>query len=102
MELQLNEGWGGGGEISRNLRVFQGGIEHRSKKLFAYGGKEINVIGQFGAEMSVGNAKSNFQVILVKHGRFILQNEKLQATYNKTVLASFRFASPCDKSSLVS
>ena len=32
---------------------FKRNIEHCSKKVFAYGGKEIDVIGQFGAEMSV-------------------------------------------------
>ena len=47
---------------------FKGNIEHCSKKFFAYGGKEIDVIGQFGAEMSVRNAKVTTKFILVKHG----------------------------------
>lgn len=33
---------------------FKGNIEHCSRKLFGYGGKEIEVVGQFKAEISVG------------------------------------------------
>ena len=56
---------------------FKGNTEHCPEKLFAYGGKQIDVIGQFGAEMSVRNAKVTTKFILVKHGHCILGNVQL-------------------------
>ena len=53
---------------------FKGDIEHCSKKLFAYGGKKVDVIGQFGAEISTGDTKVTTQFILVRQGRCILGN----------------------------
>ena len=53
---------------------FKGDIEHCSKELFAYGGKKVDVIGQFGAEISTGDTKVTTTFILVRHGRCILGN----------------------------
>ena len=53
---------------------FKGNLEHCSRKLFAYGGREIEVVGQFKAEISVGNAKVVSSFVLVKCGRCILGN----------------------------
>ena len=53
---------------------FKGDIQHCSKKLFAYGGKKVDVIGQFEAEISTGDAKVTTKFILVRHGRCILGN----------------------------
>lgn len=35
---------------------FQGKIEHCSKKLFAYGGKQVDLIGQIKVDVSAGNS----------------------------------------------
>ena len=53
---------------------FKGNLEHCSRKLFAYGGREIEVVGQFKAEISVGNAKVVSSFVVVKCGRCILGN----------------------------
>ena len=53
---------------------FKGDIEHCSKKLFAYGGKKVDVIGQFEAEISTGDTKVTTKFILVRQGRCILGN----------------------------
>jgi len=50
---------------------FKRNLEHCSRKLFAYGGKEI---GQFKAEISVGNATVVSSFLVVKCGRCILGN----------------------------
>ena len=52
----------------------KGNLEHCSRKLFAYGGREIEVVGQFKAEISVANAKVVSSFVLVKCGRCILGN----------------------------
>jgi len=36
---------------------FKGSLERCSRKLFAYGGREIEVVGQFKAEISAGNLR---------------------------------------------
>ena len=54
--------------------VVKGNLEHCSRKLFAYGGREIEVVGQFKAEISVGLAKVVSSFVLVKCGRCILGN----------------------------
>ena len=53
---------------------FKGDIEHCSRKLFAYGGKKVDVISQFEAEISTGDAKVTTKFILVRQGRCILGN----------------------------
>ena len=53
---------------------FKGNLEHCSRKLFAYGGREIEVIGQFKAEILVGNAKVTSSFVVVKCGRCVLGN----------------------------
>ena len=53
---------------------FKVNLEHCSRKLFAYGGREIEVIGQFKAEILVGNAKVTSSFVVVKCGRCILGN----------------------------
>ena len=53
---------------------FKGNLEHRSRKLFAYCGREIEVVGQFKADTSVGNAKVVSNFVVVKCGRCILGN----------------------------
>ena len=53
---------------------FKGKIEHCSKKLFAYGGKRVDVIGQFKADVSAGNSTVSTNFILVKHGQCFLGN----------------------------
>ena len=53
---------------------FKGNFEHCSRKLFAFGGKEIEVVGQFKAEISVGDAKVVSSFVVVKYGRCILGN----------------------------
>ena len=52
----------------------KGDIEHCLRKLFAYGGREIDVIGQFEAGISVGNAKVTSSFVVAKCGRCILGN----------------------------
>ena len=52
----------------------KGDIEHCSRKLIAYGGSEIDVIGQFEAGISVGNAKVTSSFVVAKCGRCILGN----------------------------
>lgn len=47
-------------------------IENCSRKLFACCGREIEVAGQFKAEISVGNAKVVSSLVVVKYGRCIL------------------------------
>ena len=42
--------------------------------MFTYGGREIEVVGQFKAEISVGNAKVVSSFVVVKCGRCILGN----------------------------
>ena len=49
-------------------------MKNCSRKLFAYGGREIEVVGQFKAKISVGNAKVVSNFVVVKCGRFILGN----------------------------
>ena len=44
------------------------------KELFAYGGREIEVVGQFKVEISAGNAKVVSSFVVVKCGRCILGN----------------------------
>ena len=53
---------------------FKGNLEHCSRKLFAYGGRETGVVGQFKAKISVGNAKVVYSFVAVKCGRCILGN----------------------------
>ena len=53
---------------------FKRDLEHCSRKFFAYGGREIEVIGQFKAEISVGNARVTSSFVVVKCGRCILGN----------------------------
>lgn len=53
---------------------FKGDIDHCSKKLFAYGGKKVDVIGQFEAEIFTLDAKVTTKFILVRQGRCILGN----------------------------
>ena len=51
-----------------------GDIEHCSRKLFVYGGRKIDVVGELKAEISVGNAKVASSFVVVKYGRCILGN----------------------------
>ena len=53
---------------------FKGSLKHCSRKLFAYGGREIEVVGQFKMEISVGNAKVVSNFVIVKCGSCILGN----------------------------
>ena len=53
---------------------FKGNLEHCSRKLFAYDGREIEVVGQFKAGISVGNAKVVSNFVVVKGERCILGN----------------------------
>ena len=53
---------------------FKGDIEHCSKKWFAYGGKKVDVIGQFGTEISTGDTKVTTKFILFRQGGCILGN----------------------------
>lgn len=50
------------------------GIEHCSRKLFAYGSSKIDFIGQFEADISLGNAKVTSSFVVPKYGRCILGN----------------------------
>ena len=50
----------------------KGEVEHCSKKLFAYGRKQIDAIGQFGAVVCTGNVRVSTDFVLVKRGRCIL------------------------------
>ena len=52
----------------------KGKTGHCSKNLFAYGGKPIDVIGQFRAVLCAGNVKVSTDFVLVKRGRCILGN----------------------------
>ena len=52
----------------------KGKVEDCSKKLFAYGGKQIDVIGQFRAAACAGNVKVSTDFVIVKHRRCILGN----------------------------
>ena len=52
----------------------KGKVEDCSKKLFAYGGKQIDVIGQFRAAACAGNVKVSTDFVIVKHRRYILGN----------------------------
>jgi len=54
----------------------KGNLEHCSRKLFAYGGKEIEVVGQFKVEISVENVKVVSNFVVGKCGRCILGNMK--------------------------
>ena len=58
---------------------FKGKVEHCSKKLFAYGGNKVDVIGQFEADVSAGHSTVSTNFILVKHGRCILGNATARA-----------------------
>ena len=52
----------------------KGKVEDCSKKLFAYGGKQIDLIGQFRAAACAGNVKISTDFVIVKHRRCILGN----------------------------
>ena len=51
---------------------FKGELEHCSKKLFAYGGKKIDAVSQFEAEISVASDKVASKFVVVKNGHCIL------------------------------
>jgi len=53
---------------------FKGNLEHCSRKLFAYGGRQIEVVSQFKAEISAGNDKVLSSFVVVKCGHCILGN----------------------------
>jgi len=52
----------------------KGDIEHCSRKLFAYGGRTIDVIAQFEADIYIGNAKVTSSFVVAKYGLCILSN----------------------------
>ena len=52
----------------------KGNLQHCSRKLFAYGGREIDAFGWFKAENSVGDSKAVTSFVVVKCGRCILGN----------------------------
>ena len=47
-------------------------LENCHKRLYAYGGKELNVVGQIQVELSVGTKKINSQFVVTTSGRFLL------------------------------
>lgn len=49
-------------------------VKHCSKKLFAYRGKQNDVIGQFRAVVCDGNVKVSTDFVIVKHRHCILRN----------------------------
>jgi len=51
----------------------KGKAEHCSKKLFAYGGKQNDVIGQIRDVVCDGNMRVSSDFVLVKHGHCILE-----------------------------
>ena len=69
-----------GEEDLKRLKIagFSGDIEHCSKKLFACGGKKIDVVGQFEVEIFAENTKLTSTFIVVKEGRCILGNGTAQ------------------------
>ena len=52
----------------------KGKAEHCSKKPFAYGRKQIDVIGQFRAVVCTGNVKVSTDFVIVKRGHCLLAN----------------------------
>ena len=52
----------------------KGKVEDCSKKLFAYGGKQIDMIGQFRAVVCAGNVKVSPDFVISKHRHCILGN----------------------------
>ena len=47
-------------------------LENCQKRLYAYGGKELNVVGQIQVELSVGTKKINSQFVETTSGRCLL------------------------------
>ena len=47
-------------------------LENCHKRLYAYGGKELNVVGQIQVELSVGTKKINSQFVVTTSGRCFL------------------------------
>ena len=47
-------------------------LENCHKRLYAYGGKELNVVGQIQVELSVGTKKINSQFVVTTSGRCLL------------------------------
>ena len=47
-------------------------LENCQKRLYAYGGKELNVVGQIQVELSVGTKKINSQFVVTTSGRCLL------------------------------
>ena len=47
-------------------------LENCQKRLYAYGGKELNVVGQIRVELSVGSKKINSQFVVTTSGRCLL------------------------------
>ena len=47
-------------------------LENCQKRLYAYGGKELNVVGQVQVELSVGAKKINSQFVVTTNGRCLL------------------------------
>ena len=50
-------------------------MEDCNKRLYAYGGKELEVIGQVGVEISAGDKKINSHLVVTKTGRCLLGHE---------------------------
>ena len=51
-------------------------LENCHKGLYAYGGKELNVVGQIQVELSVGTKKINSQFVVTTSGRCLLGHIK--------------------------
>jgi len=47
-------------------------LENCQKRLYAYGGKELNAVGQIRVDLSFGTKKINSQFVVTTSGRFLL------------------------------
>ena len=47
-------------------------VENCQKRLYAYGGKELNIVGQIRVELSFGTKKINSQFVVTTSGRCLL------------------------------
>ena len=54
-------------------------MEDCHKRLYAYGGKELEVIGQVQVEISAGDKKIGSHLVVTKSGRCLLGHETLKA-----------------------
>ena len=54
-------------------------MEDCHKRLYAYGGKELEVIGQVQVEISVGDKKISSHLVVTKSGRCLLGHETSKA-----------------------